>query len=421
VSARTSPAQPPVPSGPSAGDPTVAGAPVVAEADGREQPVPVVYVIASMITGGTQTHLLQVFRLLDRGRFRPILFVLRDGGNLLDAAREAGVETRTFGMGGSLRDPRDIKGLFSMVKALRELRPGVIHGYLLRGNFYAALAGRLARVPVVVTSKRGLHEPAGSSERLAVRVSNRLSDTITGNSPQVLEFTREAEGGVKAPMAMIPSGIDTGRFDPEAIARDAGWRLRSHLGIFDAPVVGTAITFRPRKGFRMLFEAMAEIRRTSPDAQLVIAGASEMPEEPSELASSLGLDGAIHLLGRRSDMPEVLAALDVFVLPSESEGMSNAILEAMAMRLPVVATAVGGAPVVIDEGRSGFLVDYPDSAAMAGKVSRLLADDRLCRRVGDAARARVVDAFSARGMVRQIEDLYASLRNGKTEKTKRAG
>jgi glycosyltransferase involved in cell wall biosynthesis len=320
-------------------------------------PVPVVYVIASMITGGTQNHLLQVFRLLDRGRFRPLLFALRDEGNLLDAARQADVETRTFGMGGSLKDPRDISGLAKMVKALHEVRAGIVHGYLLRGNFYAALAGRLAGAPVVVTSKRGLHRPAGLAERAAVRVSGRLSDTITGNAPQVLDFTREVEGTQRAPMVMIPSGVDTDRFNRGGAGLDPRGSLRSELGVGSRPVVGTAITFRPRKGFRMLFEAMAEVRRSLPDAQLVIAGESEMPPDPAGLARSLGLEGSIHLLGRRSDMPAVLAAMDVFVLPSESEGMSNAILEAMAVELPVVATAVGGAPEVITEGRSGLVVD----------------------------------------------------------------
>ena len=366
-----------------------------------------------MITGGTQTHLLQVFRLLDRSRFRPVLFTLRDGGNLLEATRDAGVEVRTFGMGGSLRNPRDFIGLAKMVKALRELRPGVVHGYLLRGNFHAAVAARLAGVPVLVTSKRGLHRPAGLAERIAVRVAGRLSDTVTGNAPQVLDFTRDVEGLAGVPMAMIPSGIDTARFDPAAVAADARGVLRTELGLADKPVVGTAITFRPRKGFRMLFEAMAELRRGLPDAQLVIAGADQMPAEPQELARSLGLEGAVHLLGRRADMPEVLTMLDVFVLPSESEGMSNAILEAMAMGLPVVVTSVGGAPEVVEEGRSGFLVDYPDSAAMAARLLELLRDPSLRRAVGDAARRRVVAAYSATGMVRQIEDLYATLLNGK--------
>jgi glycosyltransferase involved in cell wall biosynthesis len=377
-------------------------------------PQPVVYVIADMITGGTQTHLLQVFRYLDRTVFRPSLFVLRDGGNLLGEAAAAGVDVRTFGMTGTLRNPRDLKGLAAMVRAMRELRPAVVHGYLLRGNFYGAVAGRLAGVPAVVTSKRGLHEPAGLAETLSVQVSNRLSHAVTGNSLEVLEFTRRVEGRFPAPMTMIPSGIDTDRFDP---GRVGGWprgSLREALGIGSSPVVGTAITFRPRKGFRMLFEAMAEIRRRVPDAHLVIAGADEMSPEARDLAERLDLVRWIHLLGRRGDMPEVLSALDVFVLPSESEGMSNAILEAMAMRLPVVATDVGGAREQMAEGETGFLVDYPDSAALAAKVTRLLEDPALRERVGSAGRERVVAHYSAAGMVRQIEDLYATLLSAKT-------
>jgi glycosyltransferase involved in cell wall biosynthesis len=377
-------------------------------------PRPVVYVIADMITGGTQTHLLEVFRHLDRTVFRPSLFVLRDGGNLLGEAAAAGVDVRTFGMSGTLRNPRDLAGLAGMVRAMRELRPVVVHGYLLRGNFYGAVAGRLAGVPAVVTSKRGLHEPAGVAETVSVRVSNRLSHAVTGNSLEVLEFTRRVEGSFPAPMTMIPSGIDTDRFDPRRVG---GWprgALREALGLGKAPVVGTAITFRPRKGFRMLFEAMAEIRRRVPDARLVIAGADEMSPEARDLAASLDLLRSVHVIGRRGDMPEVLSALDVFVLPSESEGMSNAILEAMAMRLPVVATDVGGAREQLEEGRSGYLVSYPDSAALATKVTRLLEDPALRESVGAAARERVTRRYSAAGMVRQIEDLYASLLRGKT-------
>jgi glycosyltransferase involved in cell wall biosynthesis len=370
-------------------------------------------VIAQMITGGTQTHILQVLRLIDRERFCPVLFALRDDGNLLETVRGLDVEVRTFGMGGSLRNPSDILGLSRMVKALRDVRPAVVHGYLLRGNFYAAVAGRLCGA-AVVTSKRGLHRPAGVAEKLAVRVSGRLSDVVTGNAPQVLEFTREVEGPQTARMVMIPSGTDTERFDPDRVGSAARDKLRAELGIGDDPIVGTAITFRPRKGFRMFFEAMAELRRSFPRAHAVIAGADEMPLEPAELMRSLGLDASVHLLGRRSDMPEVLSAFDAFVLPSESEGMSNAILEAMAMRLPVVATSVGGAPEVIEEGVSGNLVDYPDAGSMAARLCVLLGDAALRRRIGEAARTRVVARYSASGMVRQIEDLYVTLLNGKT-------
>jgi len=235
-------------------------------------------------------------------------------------------------------------------------------------------------------------------------VSNRLSDVVTGNSPAVLDFTREVEPPLKVPMEMIPSGIDTDLFDPRA-AGD----LRGEMGLGARPIVGTAITWRPRKGFRMLFEAFARVRAGHPEARLLIAGEHEWAPDPAELADTLGIREAVVLLGKRTDMPKVLGTLDVFVLPSESEGMSNALLEAMAMALPCVATAVGGNPHVIGEGGNGFLVQYPDSSALAERVSVLFADPGLRSRVGAAARDRVVASFSARSMVRQMEKLYDRL------------
>jgi glycosyltransferase involved in cell wall biosynthesis len=371
---------------------------------GHASPRDVVYVIASMITGGTQTHILQVLRFLDRTRYRPRLFCLRSRGELIPSAQALDVEVNTFGMAGTLKSPGDLLGLARITAALRRSRPAVVHGYLLRANFYGALAARAAGVPVVVTSKRGLHRPSGRAERFAVAVSNRLSDAMTGNSPAVLDFTREVEPAVKEPMQMIPSGIDTDLFDPHT-AGDS----RAEIGLGARPVVGTAITWRPRKGFRMLFEAFARILRAHPDARLVIAGEGEWAPDPAVLADSLGIRDAVVLLGKRTDMPRVLGTLDVFVLPSESEGMSNALLEAMAMARPCVATAVGGNPHVIGEGGSGFLVEYPDAPALAERVNALLADGALRTRVGAAARERVMGAFSARSMVRQMESLYDRL------------
>jgi glycosyltransferase involved in cell wall biosynthesis len=367
-------------------------------------PIEVVYVVASMITGGTQTHLLQVFRFLDRRRHVPRLFCLRDEGNLIPDARALDVEVSTFGMSGTLRSPRDLTGLLRMRAALRVRKPGILHGYLLRGNFYGAIAARAARVRVVVTSKRGHHKPASAPERLAVHVSNRLSDAITGNSPAVLDFTRAEETGLTARLVMIPSGIDTDRFDPRIVGD-----LSTELGLGVRPVIGTAITWRPRKGFRMLFEAFAQVLSRRPDARLLIAGEGEWAPDPRSLAEALGIRDSIVLLGKRSDMPRVLGTLDVFVLPSESEGMSNALLEAMAMALPAIATDVGGNPHVITNGDDGFLVRYADSDTLASRIEALLGDEQERRRIGNAARQRVVGAFSARSMVGQLQDLYDEL------------
>ncbi len=376
-------------------------------ASGDRKPLEIVYVIASMIVGGTQTHLLQVFRFLDRERFRPHLFALRDGGGLVSAAEDLGVPVTSFGMQGSLRNPRDLVGMWRMRQAMRTLAPDIAHTYLMRGNFYGAMAARLAGVPRVITSKRGHHDIAGWSERAGIAASNRASDVITGNAPSVLEFTRETEPWVRAPMEMIPSGIDTDKFDPSGCDD-----LRAELSLGDRLVVGTAITWRPRKGFRMLFHAFDLVRRRHPDAALLIAGVENWhsgDSDPRVVAEELGITDSVYLLGRRADMPRVLKTFDVFTLPSQSEGMSNAVLEAMAMARPVVATAVGGNPVVIAEGESGFLVDYPDHAALAERLLRYLDDAGLRESAGRRGRQRAVEHYSARSMVAQMEALYSRL------------
>ena len=353
-------------------------------------PREIVYVIASMITGGTQTHLLQLFRFLDRSRYRPHLFCLRDGGDLAGVARELDVPVRSFAMRGTLRDVRDTRGLARMVSAMRAIGPAVVHSYLLRGNFYASIAARLSGAGAVVTSKRGLHEPVGISERLAVRVSNRLSDRILGNSPAVLDFTEAVEG------------VDRDRFRP---AKDAA-------GLGEGPVIGAVTTFKPKKGLAMLLETVAKVRETFPRVRLAVAGEERMDGEAARLASSLGIIDSITLLGRRRDMPKVLSTFDVFILPSESEGMSNALLEAMAMELPSVATAVGGNTTVIEDGVSGVLVERGDSRAMADGVVAILQDAPLAARLGEAGRRRVVDVYSAASMAGQMEELYGGLLEG---------
>ena len=159
---------------------------------------------------------------------------------------------------------------------------------------------------------------------------------------------------------MIPSGIDTDLFDPR-LAGD----LRAELGLGAHPVVGTAITWRPRKGFRMLFEAFARVRAAHPLARLLIAGVAEWAPDPQALADELGIRDAVVLLGKRGDMPRVLGTLDVFVLPSTYEGFPLAILEAMAAGLPVVATRVSGNPEAVADGESGLLVEAEDATGLA--------------------------------------------------------
>ena len=185
--------------------------------------------------------------------------------------------------------------------------------------------------------------------------------------------------------------------------RGSAWRAEQR-------VVGIVTRMRVRKGVEEFLRAMATVRERIPSAAAVVVGEVDLDPSLTALVRELGLEGHLHLLGRRTDVPEVMSAMDLFVLSSHDEGMSNAILEAMAMEKPVVATDVGGTGEVVQSGRTGLLVPPKDPAALAQAITQLLAAPRdTAAAMGTQGRAVVVERFSARAMVRQMEDLYDHL------------
>ena len=364
-------------------------------------PIKILYTITWMEMGGSQTHLLQVLRLLDRDRFAPMLYCLTGRGALLDAARQTGVQVYDGGVRGGFKSPSAISAAWRLARLLRRERVELVHNYLLRANVIGSVAARLAGVPAVLCSKRGCHWRRGL-ELVGARLGNWLADRVTTNANAVRDFVHENEGCPKEKMVVIPSGVDTDRFRP---LPPADYKRR--IGLESSwPVVGVVTRMRVRKGVEEFLRAMIMVRDRHPDAQAVIVGEVELDDELQRLVQTSGLRDHLHLLGRRSDMPEVLSAFDVFVLSSHDEGMSNAILESMAMELPVVATDVGGTGEVVRHGQTGLLVPVKDPAALATAIGDLLATPERRTAMGTLGRQIVERGFSARAMVRQMEDLY---------------
>jgi len=364
----------------------------------------VLYTVNRMDVGGSQTHLVQVLRLLDRRRFEPMLCCLSGHGALLEMAKETGATVVGAGLG-RIKSPAAFGAVVRLARFIRNNRIDVVHNYLLRANLVGAVAARLARVPVVLTSKRGCHERRGL-ELAAVRLSNRLADCVTANADAVRAFVHENEACPLEKMVVIPSGIDSERFAPLP-PED----YKARLGLApDRVVVGIVTRQRVRKGVEEFLRAMAMVREQVPAACAVVVGEVSADREVDDLIHHLGLEGHVHLLGPRRDMPEVLSAFDLFVLSSHDEGMSNAILEAMAMHKPVVATDVGGTREAVQPGRTGVLVPPKDPPALADGILRVLNEPAEARAaMGERARQVVVERFSARAMVRQMEDLYTHL------------
>jgi glycosyltransferase involved in cell wall biosynthesis len=210
----------------------------------------------------------------------------------------------------------------------------------------------------------------------------------------------------------IYNGVDAENFSTSG-TRTTGQVLQPFGIPTDVPLVGSVGRFRPQKGYADLLVAMKQVKENAPTARLLLVGDAELQADLEAKAMSLGLDEVVTFAGVRTDVPEILTALDVFVLASLWEGMPNAILEAMAAGLPVVATAVGGTPEVVVDGVTGLLVPPRDPTALAQAITRLLDDPDLRQRMGRAGRERVLQHFSVEQMVKRTQTLYEQLLDAK--------
>lgn len=369
-----------------------------------ELPIRIAYVINEMTVGGSQTHLRQVFRLLNRQRFDPILVCLSGRGVLLDDVRALHVPVLTPAAGRGFQGWDLARRIWATARVFREQQVRIVHNYLLRANLVGSVAARLARVPVVLCSTRGCHLLPGA-QLLAAKIGNALADRVMVNAEAVRDFVHAHEGCPREKMVVIPSGIDTDRFAPLPPGE-----YKSRLGIPpDRIVFGTVTRQRIRKGVEEFLRAIAEASRTAPQLHGLIVGEVEEAGELKAIVQELKIQDRLTLAGRRQDMPQVYAAMDVYVLSSHDEGMSNALLEAMAMEKPVVATDVGGIGEVVEAGRTGTLVPPRDCQALANAFVATLQRRAEWSELGRKGRQRVIERFSARSMVDDMERLYLEL------------
>jgi glycosyltransferase involved in cell wall biosynthesis len=354
-----------------------------------------------LVTGGTQRHLQQVLGRLDATRFTARVYTLVPGGEVEAELRAAGIGVVSLSLGPRLAAARTARAILRAAAMLRSDGVQIVHGYQWRPALVGAIAARLAGVPLVLASKRSL---TGNNRRarLAWRVIGRRVDTIVVNA-DALRTEGEAHG-ITARWALIPSGVDVERFGNAPPLSEA----KRALGLDPRrPVVGTIGRLEPRKGHDHFLDAARSMleRANGLCPQVLIVGAGPLRDRLTRQAAELGLARMVRFTGSLVDVRLPLAAMDVFVLPSNAEGMSNALLEAMAARRPVVATAVGGTRDVL-EGGAGVLVPPGDPEVLAAEIVKLLADPERAARFGEAAHRRVEQCFTASSMVRWLEALY---------------
>ncbi len=367
----------------------------------KAQKITVLFIIKPERGAGAEMVLVEAAARLNPDRFRVICGLLTPDTEKVIPAHLATVDFRMPGLNGWVW----LRFLCQLGWIIYRRRVDLIHvNSYVPGN-YARLAAALMQVPIVIDHWHGFTRFNGK-RRFICRVLGRFTDLSLAVSRGVRDYLLAHLGLDPAKVRVVPNGVDVAAID----AARPGPLVRRELGLpADVPVIGLVGRLDHwGKGHKELFSAMAQLRERHP-VQALIVGGGRREAQVRQLAESLGLAAAVHFLGPRRDVPDLLNAMDIFVLPSYSEGVSLALLEAMAAGRPVVATAVGGLPEVVTDGDNGLLIPPRDANALAEALARLLSDPAWAQQLGANARAHVREHYSLDRLGREINEIYAEL------------
>lgn len=363
----------------------------------------VLWLIKGLGLGGAERLLVDALPLHDRDRFAVEVAYLLPHKALLAGALEArGAPVHCLGMRSDLGAAAAVR---SLRRLLRARGIDVVHAHLPLAGVVARLAARGTGVPVVYT-EHNLQERYRPAMRLANRLTFGMNARALAVSAQVERSLRAAGLDRRAPVGLVRNGVPLAAVVAEGVR---GAAVRAELGIpAGAPLVGAVAVFRAQKRLADWIEVARLVCARRGDAFFLLAGAGPEDAAVRRAAGQSGLGTRLVLPGFRTDGRAVIAALDVFLLTSAYEGLPVALLEALALGKPAVATAVGGVPEAVADGREGFLRGAGDTAALAKAVLRLLDDAALRQGMGERAHA-AAERFSLERGVRAVEAIYAEL------------
>ena len=365
----------------------------------------VAFVVHVMQVAGAEVLVSETIRRLGR-RIVPVIFCLDAVGTLGEGLQADGVDVVNL----QRKPGLDLAVAGRMAEEIRRRRVEVVHAHQYTPFFYAALAKlRAISAPRVIFTEHGRHYPdivSGRRRLLNKLFFDRLADRINAVCAFSADALSRNDGFRRDRIDVIENGIDLPRYAPPP-DRDA---LKRQLGLDPARRYVTIVArFHPVKDHRMLLEAFQWVVPGRPDVDLLLVGDGPLRDELTAQAEGLGMTERVRFMGVRSDVPELLAASDIFALTSVSEAASLTLLEAMASRLPVVVTDVGGNPELVRGGIDGLLVPRGDAQATAKAINTLLDDPALAHTMGQSGAARVTEVFRLERTIGRYYDLYSEL------------
>lgn len=369
------------------------------------RPLVILHTESSSVWGGQEIRIITEAQGMIRRGHR-VLLACRPGSPIARAAREQGIETFIMSLNGAF----DIAGIRRLRVFLRRHKVDIVNTHSSKDSWCGGFAARFSGgVKVIRTRHLSIPIKKSFESRL---LYGSLPDAVVTSGESLRRHVIERVDLDPDRVTSIPTGIDLSRFDPSSVD---GNRVRTEFGAGDtSPLIGTVGMPRHMKGHVYLVEAAAEVLREFPQARLVLVGdvatASTIKQRLAARAADLGISDRLTIAGYREDIPEVMAALDVFVLPSVSyEGVPQVVGQAMAMRRPVVATDVGGVKEQVINGQTGILVEKANSGQLAQGILTLLKNPDTAARMGDNGRRLIEEHYSLDAMLDATERLYGRL------------
>ena len=360
----------------------------------------VLHIISSGGMYGAEAVILNMSRVLNEAGHQSVLGVFSNFSKLNlelhERASMEGIESHLIPCKGQI----DRSAIARIRELVRKAKVDVVHAHGYKADIYVYFALRGTRVPYVSTCHNWIEDnPLVAFYGVADRFVLRKYARVVAVSDEVKQ--RLLNAGVKAGrICLVENGIDLRPFE------DVAASLRVEMGLSGALIVGLVGRLSREKGVDIFLRAAARVLTELPEARFVVVGEGPDRDKLESLIDELGIRGGVVLLGRRDDMPGVYASLDVMVSSSRQEGLPMAILEGMASRLPLVATAVGEVPAVVVDNVTGLLVAAEDVEGLAAAIGKLLRDRGLRERLGGAGRLLVEEKYSAARMAADYLRVY---------------
>lgn len=353
--------------------------------------VKVCHVSMCLLTGGLERLLVDFSRLGDASQFELHFAALGELGEPAEDILAAGcfVDSMRHGQVSKLQLVRNLARFF------QDHQIDLVHTHNTYAHFYGAVAARLAGVQVVVNSQHGRGCGRGWKARMQFRIANRTTQRIVGVSHDAAELCRGEDRRSADKIIAIHNGIDLNRFEFQ--------------GPVSKPVAISVARLSPEKDFSTLLKAVSLARQTVPEFRLQIVGDGQEMSRLRSQVQELEIEGHVEFLGERNDVADLLTKAGFFASSSLTEGISLTLLEAMAVGLPVLTTAVGGNPEIVVDGQTGRLVPAGESEALAEGIIQMCHDADAWQAMGQLGRQRVEQHFNIRKMIAEYESLYREL------------